>query len=198
MDQTDNKLTAATLLKGFDWDDLVDLQGCTRRWFEEIKGELNVQCEGFIGLTKEKFNSNRIRKEALAFWLEDAGAFMQRQSAVIEQFKDIIDLMKTEALADKTKVIKTQEKLMESQNDQLRRLQSAVESTVQNTVQKEIKSYSEVVTNQSSEAGTQIQDSLRKAVKSAIDEDDRSKNLVVFGLDESDKEQIDSSLKAAL
>ena len=65
-------------------------------------------------------------------------------------------------------------------------------------MQKEIKSYSEAVTNQSVEAGTQIQDSLKKAVKSAIEEDDQSKNLVVFGLDESDKEQIDSKVAELL
>jgi hypothetical protein len=30
--------------------------------FYEVKGELNIQSEANMGLTKEKFNSNKIRK----------------------------------------------------------------------------------------------------------------------------------------
>ena len=122
---------------------------------------------------------------------------MQRQAIVIERFKDIIDIMKTEAIADKTKVIKAQERLLECQNDQLGHLKSAVESTVQITMQNEMKSYSEALgdhTNTETKT-TQVQESLKKAVKSAIEEEDRSKNLVVFGLDESDTEQIDSQVR---
>ena len=38
----------------------------------------------------------------------------------------------------------------------------------------------------------QVQESVKKAVKCAIQEDDRSKNLIIFGLAEADKEQIDT------
>ena len=67
------------------------------------------------------------------------------------------------------------------------------------TVQKEIKYYSEAVAKTSRGAGTiQFQDSLKKVVKNAIEEDDRSKNLIVFGLDESEDERIDSKVSALL
>ena len=62
-------------------------------------------------------------------------------------------------------------------------------------MQKEIKSYSDVVANSRTETRTiQSQDSLRRAVKSAIEEDDRSRNLVIFGLEEDDQERIDSKV----
>ena len=79
-------ITAADWLDEFDWDDLRYLEGFSGRWFDEVKGELNVQSEGYVGLTKEKFNSNKIRKDALAYWLEEASDIMQRQMHVITTF----------------------------------------------------------------------------------------------------------------
>ena len=38
------------------------------------------------------------------------------------------------------------------------------------------------------------QETVKKAVKSAIQEDDRSKNLIIFGLVETEKEQTDSKV----
>ena len=132
-------------------------------------------------------------------WLEDTVHIMQRQAQVIETFKEIIHLMKTEAIADKTKVIYAQEKLLDCQTEQLNNLKSTVESTVQVTVQKEIKSYSEAVAKTGNGTGTiQLQDSLKNVVKNAIEEDDRSKNLIFFGLDESEDERIDSKVSALL
>ena len=200
MVQGDSKFTAADWLDKFDWDDLIDLEGFTRRWFDDVKGELNVQSLGYTGITKERFNSSKNKKEKLSGWLEDTVHIMQRQAQVIETFKEIIHLMKTEAIADKTKVINAQEKLLDCQTEQLNSLKSTVESTVQVTVQKEIKSYSEAVAKTGSGTGTiQLQDSLKNVVKNAIEEDDRSRNLIVFGLDESeDHERIDSKISALL
>ena len=60
--------------------------------------------------------------------------------------KEMIELLKTEALSDKEKVITIQDKLLQCKDEQLTSLKStvkaAVETTVQSTVQKEIKSYS--------------------------------------------------------
>ena len=53
MVQGNSKLTAADWLEKFDWDDLIDLKESTR-WFDEVKGELNVQSLGYTGITKPK------------------------------------------------------------------------------------------------------------------------------------------------
>ena len=57
MVEGDIKFTAADWLDKFDWDDLSGLEGFTRRWFDDVKGELNVQLLGYTGITKEMFNS---------------------------------------------------------------------------------------------------------------------------------------------
>ena len=83
---------------------------------------------------------------------------------IIKRFKDTVDIMKTDLIADKTKLIRTQEQLLESQRDQLWQLKSAVESsTVQEIVQKEIKSYSEAIGSQKSQIGSvQVQETVKK------------------------------------
>ena len=185
-------MTTADVIAGFDWGNLRHVEGWTISWFENVKGSLNVQSECATGLVAEKFNQKSVHKKDLAFWLADAADIMQQQLAIIGQFKDTIEVMKTESIADKSKLINVQEQLLHCQSNQLKNLTSAVQSTVQSTVQKEMKSYSEVVGNDKNQMSTiQVQESLKKAVKTAIQEDDRSRNLVIFGVPESDAEQID-------
>ena len=130
-------------------------------------------------------------KAKLADWLADSVKIMQRHAVVIGTFKQIINVMKTEAIADKTKVIQVQDKLLQSQNEQLARLESAVEVTVQETVQKEILEFSAVVKN---DAG-KMKDSLKNVVKDAIEEEDRSKNLIIFGLAEENLEDLNGKIE---
>ena len=181
---------AAHLLESFDWKDLTELEKFTEGWSNKVISELEVESKGIKGLTKERFNSNKTVKVKLADWLADSVTIMQRQAAVIGTFRQIIKVMKTEAIADKTKVIQVQDKLLQSQNEQLERLTIAVEETVQETVQKEIEEYSAVVKK---DAGT-IKDSLKNVVKDAIDEEDRSKNLIVFGLAEENLEDLNGKV----
>ena len=49
----------------------------------------------------------------LSDWLEDTVEIMQRQVQVIEAFKEIIHPMKTEAIAEKMKVINAKEELLD-------------------------------------------------------------------------------------
>ena len=111
--------------------------------------------------------------------------------------KEMIELLKTEALSDKEKVITIQDKLLQCKDEQLTSLKStvkaAVETTVQSTVQKEIKSYSAAV-SQKNYGPVLTPDSLQKVVIKAIEEEDRSKNLMVFGLSEEEGEQIEEKI----
>ena len=129
----------------------------------------------------------------MSYMLSDARDLLERQLDVMETFKDMIDLMKTEALIDKTKVIEAQEKLLECQDMRLNSVKLAVESTVQSSVQQEIKSYSEAVMKKSNETVV-TEKSLKSVVRSAIEDEDRSKNLIIFGLTEQDGEKLDSKV----
>ena len=85
--------------------------------------------------------------------------------------------MQTDSLADKAKIVKLQSELLQSKDTQLQSMQAVVENTVQTTVSKEIKQYSDVVAKQKS-APVMTQQSLtavKKVVKKAIEEEDRSR-----------------------
>ena len=113
---------------------------------------------------------------------------------MITQLKDIVDAFKTDALADKAKIIRLQDKLLENKDDQIKILESSVEKTVQNTVEREIKSYSEAVSKSGSEGPIVTPEKLKLAVKSAIKEEDRSRNVIVFGLREEASEQVENQV----
>jgi hypothetical protein len=113
----------------------------------------------------------------------------------MNNMKEMLELLKTEALGDKRNVIKLQGELLECKDRQLKYLQTAVENTVQATVQREFKSYSDVVAKNTSASGPVCtEESLKNAVKTAIKEEDRSKNLMVFGLGEEDEENLEEKI----
>ena len=126
----------------------------------------------------------------MASWLQKSVEIMTSQASLLCSYKDIVETMKTEAIADKNKVMTVQEKLLEMKDQQLDNLKSAVQSTVQVSVEKEMKQYSQVLTQNSTGNGVS-HDVLKSVVKTALKEEDRSKNLVVFGLVEEEKEQLE-------
>jgi hypothetical protein len=179
-----------------DLDDLDAVEGCQERWIAEAKKKLN--CEEEDNLSAELFNKH-LTKAVLTHWIADARDIMCRQREVMQDMKDIIGALKTEALGDKGRVIKLQDgliklqdQLLERKEEQLQSLQSAVQTTVQDAVQTEIRSYGEVLKAPSAPAISTA--TFRKVVKDAIEDEDRSKNLVVFGLSEEDGEQLDEKL----
>ena len=127
----------------------------------------------------------------MAEWLQEAAFIMNLQAKLMRDYSGIIDVMKIEAIADKTKVVSAQEKLLEMKDEQLNTLKTAVQTTVQNSVEKEMKQYSQALTTKSSGTGVS-HGALKNVIKSALEEEDRSKNLVVFGLIEDEKEQLES------
>ena len=188
----DNSRSLARL-RLLNLEDLGDVEDCRARWCEVVKSKLNVvddeqlTAKAFMGPTKP----------VLSCWLEEARDIMDRQQVMMSDMKEVIDLLKIEALSDKEKVIRMQDKLLQCKDEQLTTLQSTVkatvESTVHSTVQKEIKSYSAAV-SQKNCGPVLTPASLQKVVVKAIEEDDRSKNLLVFGLLEEEGEQIEETI----
>ena len=172
----------------FDWDGLDDLKSDATQLEDSMTTALGINY-------KHQFNTKKALKEQLAEWLQEAVRIVQQQSIMIDRFEATVEHMKIELIADQAKLITAQDKLLQHQQDQLLELKSAVKSTVQDTVQEEIKSYSEAVGSQNSKMeATQVEESVKLAVKSAIREDDRSKNVMIFGLAETENEQISNKV----
>ena len=179
---------AATALVEFDWDGLDDPKSDTTQLEESMTAALGINYQ-------LQFNTKKVLKEQLAEWLQEAVKIVQQQSNMILKFETTVEQMKIELIADQAKLITAQDKLLQHQQDQFFELKSAVKSTVQDTMQEEIKSYSEAVGSQNSEMeAIQVEESVKLAVKSAIREDDRNKNVMIFGLAETENEQISNKV----
>ena len=177
-------------LQEIDLDDFDDIVGSKASWIDMVKRELKGEVEE--NLKGSVFNSSSITKNKLATWTGDAREIMTRQADLVGRLQNIVELMKTEALADKAAVIRLQSELLKSKDAELQSVKTAVQETVQTSVQEGIKTYSSAVTsNVSSTAPVFTPDTLTKAVRTAIVEEDRSKNLLIFGLEETEGESIE-------
>ncbi len=94
------------------------------------------------------------------------------------ELPDSINKLKDEKITDQKTIIDLQSKLIEKKNEEL--------VTVKEVVKSEIKSYSTVVKDTCSKALAPTK--MKSAIKRAAVEEDRSKNLIIYGLPEEDKE----------
>ena len=148
-------------------------------WIGYVKQ--NVRVQDASELSKERFMSQT--KGVMSEWLEDAASVISTNENMILQLLAVVEHLQIDSLADKAKIIKLQSELLECKDQQLQSVQTAVETTVQTTMKNEMRQYSDVVGKQQS-SPTLTQQTLKKAVKSAIVEEDRSKNIMIFGLKE--------------
>ena len=176
-------------LQSFNANELSDLEATQEVWIETAMKEL--KCEDQENLTAELFM--RLTKPVLSRWMGEARDIMCRQRETMEELKDIIGAMKTEALGDKARVIKLQEELLARKEEQLASLQTAVRTSVQDSVKTEIRTYGDAL-KKPSEAAPISTAAFKKVVKDVIEDEDRSKNIMVFGLAEDDGEQLDERI----
>ena len=177
-------------LQSLDIDDLEDVQACQESWIDKVKKKLN--CEEEDHLTAEKFSGPT--KAVSSRWLAEAREIICRQRDVMDSMKEIIELLKTEALGDKGTVIRLQSELLEHKDEQLKSLQTVVQTTVQDTVQAEIRTYGDALKKTPKTSAVINPATFKKVVQDAIKEEDRNKNLMVFGLAEEDGEKLDKKI----
>ena len=181
----------ATKLQRIDLDDMDEIVGSQAQWLRTVKRDLNVDNE--YNLTGDAFNSSQITKKKLATWTSDARDIMSRQAELISNLQEMIELMKTEALADKAAVIRLQSDLLRSKDAELVSVKNAVQESVQSSVKEGINSYSAAVASKmSSSVPVFTPESLKKVVRTVMVEEDRNRNLLVFGL--AEEEPVDQAV----
>ncbi|XP_063689176.1 uncharacterized protein LOC134822194 [Bolinopsis microptera] len=184
------------LIKEFNYDQQEDVEGCVARWSDQLEKNLHMDYREIDYESREKIKTKD--KTTLSGWVVDAVDLVRRQSSQMYLLKEIIECFKTEALADKEKVIRLQGQLLMQKDEQLQLLKTSVEETVQTTVESGIQNYSAAV-QQNSASGTVCNSKiLKKVMKSVAAEEDRSKNLIVFGLKEEEEEQLPALVTAIL
>ena len=114
-------------------------------------------------------------KQTLSGWLVKSVDLVRRQNSQLYLLKEIIECFKTEALADKEKVIRLQGQLLVQKEEQVQLLKMSVKETVQTTVESGIRSYSAAVQQNSASAlGTVCNSNiLKKVIKSEAAEEEQ-------------------------
>jgi hypothetical protein len=112
--------------------------------------------------------------------LEDVVDLLERSESVNMHMLGIVDKSRTEVITAQQKVEKLQE---------LRFLQSNFTSTVQNTVQKVIRTYGEAVKSATTKSSI-CEESIKTIVHDVIEKEDWSKNLIIHGLKEDTSDHL--------
>ena len=122
-----------------------------------------------------------------------AWTHVTRLYSMVSELRDENKGLSERVMEAERHVIHLQEQLIESKDNQLKGLTSTVETVVRESVQK---SYCQVAaTNVSTPAPPAISPAaIERAVKDMAESEERSKNVLIFGLDELDSESIEEKV----
>jgi hypothetical protein len=131
-------------------------------------------------------NERTLPKEKLAEWLEtvcfilDSFSVPLLKNAVtsIDRSTKRIDELQKEKIDDQKKIIQLKDEVIEKK--------SVLLNDVKSTVQTEVKSFSSIVKKNC--PPTLSKKTIEAAVKSACDKEDRSKNVIIYGIEETSGE----------
>ena len=176
-------------IAGGDLDILKNASPEMLSWMENVKTATN--CKSHNEVLKEKLMRNS--KETLVRCLLEGYQTVHTNSVKFEDARTCIEKIKSEMIAAQRSVVKLQQQMLEAQADQLKSMSSVVDTAVD----RGIRSYSEIVSRTIENATPDLSEKkLKKVVQEAVNDEDRSKNVVVFGLAEESSEDLNGKITA--
>ena len=134
---------------------------------------------------------NKLKKDDLIDIVNNSLCYLNELVELTTDFRLTTKSMKNELIESQQSIIKLQSELLESKSEQLESLKVAVKSSVADSVKAEFKSYSSVVQSSCPQNNAISTVELQKVVENVVQQEDRSKNLMIFGLPENNEEQLD-------
>ena len=156
---------------------------------------LSVDSVENLNVTKCK----SMNKDLMSRHFVQAVLHVSEQNSYLEKFsllKEENEALKSKLIDSQQQVIDLQVDLLASKTDQMQAVQSTVKAEVagvQTAVKTEIGSWSKFVQQSTANTATYAHISparIKEAVKSAVAEDDRSRNVIIFGKQEEDDETV--------
>ena len=170
-----------------DLDIFKDANANMTLWIGNFKTAMN--CKSHKEVTKEKLMKQT--KETLVKYLLEGYQTVYSHSDKFESSRTCVEQMKSELIAAQRSVVKLQQQILDAQAKQLNEMSTVVDTAVD----RGIRSYSEIVSQTIEESVPVLSEQkLKKVVQEAVIDDDRSKNVVVFGLAEEDSENLDGKI----
>lgn len=143
----------------------------------------SVKCDDPENLEPHMFM--KMTKEKMSHLIVDMADTIRRSSIWLKKTSGKVDELKNELIDTQKWDIRQKKELLDAKEAQLQSFQT--------TVKTEMKSYCAAFTT-----GKQItsQESLKEAMKSVVQEEDRSKNLMLFGVKEEETKGIEGTVAA--
>ena len=152
-------------------------------WITELAEAIN--CDN-----KSEFSVETFKKPVKSVLVKHLYTAYQTTSAHVRTFLEIkedMEELKSDLIRRQSTVIKLQAELLEIKSNQLESVHSTVKTAVQDTVQAGIITYSQAV---SKAAPALTEESLKKVVQNVVSEEDRTKNVLIFGFEETSEENL--------
>ena len=151
------------------------------------------KCHVASCIVPSMLNCREIKKEQLAEWLYTAYYLLEQCSlplmGLAAKKNGQLEKLKDEKIADLATITDLQKQVIEMKDEQLNSVKVTVQDTVKETVTSELRSYSSVVSKSCSAALEPKK--IVSAVRKVTEVEDRSRNVVVFGMPEEVEENLD-------
>ena len=171
-----------------DMKEIEDLLGKCSAWLPKAMEQ--VGCMAALNVTSAA--CKRATREILALLFAESYHFVRFQNERMRQLKAELSSTKSQLIENQKWVISLQEQVIDSKEKQLEAVQTAVKTTVEDSVKEQFKSYSDVVQENVMVCQPQTESIdpvvLKQVVQSVVQQEDRSRNLMVFGLPEAENE----------
>jgi hypothetical protein len=144
-------------------------------------------------LTVDKLKSTRSWDSIIGNWIVRFADMYHRSKALTVSAASKIEELNGQLIQNQQKVIVLQEQVMKSNDEQLVSVQSTVRdemASIQTAVKSEFSSWSKVAERNKTNVPTFTQAKLKEAVRSAVVEEDRSRNFVIFNKEEVEEEDV--------
>ena len=163
---------------GYSTEMVLEVLDEVQETFDDILKSVN--CSRIRELDSDMFENHD--KEALAEWIVDTLDTLRKSRNLLADAAGEINILQKGAIEDKSSIILLQREAIEENRKDMK--------AVQTTLQTEIKSYRDAVTSQnfiSSDKSDREQITIhdvKEAVKSVQKDDERSRNVMIFGMKE--------------
>ena len=158
------------------------------RWLDDVLCGLGISEVGDLSPSLCK----KPMKDVSAEWLCDSLTYMRDLNNKLRELKSTIDPVKTDLINSQKEVIALQTELLSCKDEKIQTMQSAVRSSVEESVKAEFVTYSSKL--QSAVVPKIAPDTVKSVLKTVVEEKDRSNNLIVFGLSENANETLSDSV----
>jgi hypothetical protein len=137
----------------------------------------------------------QMKKEFVCDLLYEALGYLEEFTGVVStDYKVASNSVKHQVIERQETIIKLQSDLLACKNEQLESLQTSVKSSVGESVKAEFLSYSSALQANSAEPQKPVSTDMIKTVVQTVVQEDRSKNLIIFGLPEQNNEELNKEV----